>query len=41
MIYVRNAGGLPRGVSSRTIREKFLFLSELAGSISRGVRRLG
>ena len=41
MIYVRNGGGLPRGVNSRTIREKFLFLSELAGSISRGVRRWG
>jgi hypothetical protein len=41
MIYVRNGGGLPRGVSSRTIREKFLFLRELAGSISQGVRRWG
>jgi hypothetical protein len=41
MIYVRNAGGLPRGVSSRTIREKFLFMRELGGSISQGVRRWG
>ncbi len=41
MIYVRNAGGLPRGINSRTIRKKFLFLRELGGSISRGVRRWG